>query len=482
MSGIAYFDLSTPRRIHVIGIGGPGMNAIAQVLCEMGHQVSGSDIHESEVLDRLRALGVSIIVGHDATVVQNCDVVTASTAIPATNIELVSAAAQSIPVLSRAQMLSAICALKQSVAVAGTHGKTTTSAMLMHILTTAGLQPSFVIGGDVHGLNLGAGWRNGKHLVVEADESDSTHLALPLFGSILTNVDVDHLDHFATFDNIVESFEQYVKKIDGPKVMCADDAVTAKIATKIAAKQACRTYGMSIVADVRAVNVVLAEGRSRFDVEARQSGSTEEHGLIGSVEIPLRGEHNVLNATAALTMAMELGVNFGVASHALSSFRGVARRFDLRGVDHGVTFVDDYAHLPNEIIAMLRGARDATDKWDRVVAVFQPNRFNRMSVMSGAYADAFGDADVVVITDIYSSGTTPIPGVTGKLVVDAIKNNHPGKRVEWIAQREDLVSFLASTLTNGDLCISMGCGDVAQLPDEVISLRQSNRANEARKS
>ena len=478
MSGIAYFDLSTPRRIHVIGIGGPGMNAIAQVLCEMGHQVSGSDIHESEVLDRLRALGVSIIVGHDATVVQNCDVVTASTAIPATNIELVAAAAQSIPVLSRAQMLSAICALKQSVAVAGTHGKTTTSAMLMHILTTAGLQPSFVIGGDVHGLNLGAGWRNGKHLVVEADESDSTHLALPLFGSILTNVDVDHLDHFATFDNIVESFEQYVKKIDGPKVMCADDAVTAKIA----AKQACRTYGRSTNADVRAVNVVLADGRSRFDVEARQSGSTEEHGLIGSVGIPLRGEHNVLNATAALTMAMELGVNFGVASHALSSFRGVARRFDLRGVDHGVTFVDDYAHLPNEIIAMLRGARDATDKWDRVVAVFQPNRFNRMSVMSGAYADAFGDADVVVITDIYSSGTTPIPGVTGKLVVDAIKNNHPGKRVEWIAQREDLVSFLASTLTNGDLCISMGCGDVAQLPDEVISLRQSNRANEARKS
>ena len=477
MSGITYFDLSTPRRIHVIGIGGPGMNAIAQVLCEMGHQVSGSDIHESEVLDRLRALGVSIIVGHDATVVQNCDAVTYSTAIPVTNIELVAAAEQLIPVLSRAQMLSAICALKQSVAVAGTHGKTTTSAMLMHILNTAGLQPSFVIGGDVHGLNLGAGWRNGKHLVVEADESDSTHLALPLFGSILTNVDVDHLDHFATFDNIVESFEQYVKKIDGPMVMCADDAVTAKIATS----QACRTYGRSINADVRAVNVVLADGRSRFDVELRQSYSTDKHVLVGSVELPLRGEHNVLNATGALTMAMELGVEFEVAAQALSSFRGVARRFDMRGVDDGVTFVDDYAHLPNEIIAVLRGARDATDTWSRVVAVFQPNRFNRMSVMSSAYADAFGDADVVVVTDIYSSGTTPIPGVTGKLVVDAIEKNHPGKRVEWIAQREDLVSFLVSTLTTGDLCISMGCGDVALLPDEVISLRQSNRANKARK-
>ena len=474
MSNDTIFDLTRPRRIHVVGIGGPGMNAIAQVLCEMGHQVSGSDIHESGVLDRLRALGVSIIVGHDASAVQNCDVVTASTAIPVANIELVAAAAQSVPVLSRAQMLRAICTLKQSVGVAGTHGKTTTSAMLMHILTTAGLQPSFVIGGDVHGLDVGAGWRNGKHLVVEADESDSTHLSLPLFGSILTNVDVDHLDHFATFERIIESFTQYVKNIDGPRVICADDAVCAKIA----ATHACRTYGMSIVSDVRAVNVVLADGSSRFDIELRQSGSTEKHDLVGAVELPLRGEHNVLNATAALTMAMELGVEFGVASHALSSFRGVARRFDLRGVDEGVTFVDDYAHLPNEIIAMLRGARDATDKWDRVVAVFQPNRFNRMSVMSAAYANAFNDADVVVITDIYSSGTTPIPGVTGKLVVDAIKNNHPGKRVEWIAQREDLVSFLASTLTNGDLCISMGCGDVAQLPDEVISLRQSNRADE----
>ena len=475
MSIDTFFDLSSPRRIHVIGIGGPGMNAIAQVLCEMGHQVSGSDIHESEVLDRLRALGVSINVGHDVKAVLDCDVVTASTAIPATNIELVAATAQSVPVLSRAQMLSAICALKQSVAVAGTHGKTTTSAMLMHILFTAGLQPSFVIGGDVHGLDRGAGWRNGQHLVVEADESDSTHLALPLFGSILTNVDVDHLDHFATFDNLAASFEQYVKKIEGPIVMCADDAVCAKIA----AKQACRTYGMSAHADVRAVNVVLADGGSRFDVEVRKSGLNEPQVLLGSVKVPLRGQHNVLNATAAITMAMELGVEFEVAAQALGGFGGVARRFEMRGSDDGVTFVDDYAHLPNEIIAVLHGARDATDKWSRVVAVFQPNRFNRMSVMSGAYADAFGDADVVVITDIYSSGTTPIPGVTGKLVVDAIENSHPGKKVEWIAQREDLVSFLASTLTNGDLCISMGCGDVAQLPDEVILLRQRNRANKA---
>lgn len=478
MMGVGpFFDLSRPRRIHVVGIGGPGMNAIAQVLCEMGHQVSGSDIHESGVLDRLRALGVSIFVGHDAAAVTNCEAVTASTAIPENNIELVAATAQSIPVLSRANMLSAICALKQSVAVAGTHGKTTTSAMLMHILAVAGQHPSFVIGGDVHGLELGAGWRNGKILVVEADESDSTHLALPLHATILTNIDVDHLDHFETFDKIVASFEEYLHKIAGPKVLCADDAVCERIAASLA----CCTYGMGDNCDVRAINVVLADGASHFDIELRPAGSVRDRVAAGSVTVPLRGEHNVLNATAALAMAMELGVAFGVASQALSSFRGVARRFDVRGVDDGVTFVDDYAHLPNEIIAVLRGARDATDTWRRVVAVFQPNRFNRMSVMSAAYADAFVDADVVVVTDIYSSGTTPIPGVTGKLVVDAIKINHPDKNIEWIARREELVSFLATSLISGDLCISMGCGDVAQLPNEVMLMRQNNRTSKVRK-
>lgn len=466
------FDLSTPRRIHVVGVGGPGMSAIAQVLCEMGHAVSGSDIHDSHVLDRLRAIGVRIIVGHDAQVVNECDLVTASTAIPARNIEIVEAQRQAILVLTRAQMLRAICAMKKSVGVAGTHGKTTTSAMLMHILSAANQQPSFVIGGDVHGLESGAGWRNGEYLVVEADESDSTHLALPLHGTILTNVDVDHLDHFATFDKIVESFDLYLTNVSGPKVLCSDDQVCKTLVQS----HACSTYGMNADCDVRAVNVVLADGASRFDVEMRQSGSHDSRKMVGSVDVPLRGSHNVLNTLGALTMAMQLGVDFVTASRAMSNFGGVARRFDVKGVDGGVTFVDDYAHLPNEIVAVLRGARDTTDSWNRVVAVFQPNRFNRMSVMSDAYANAFADADLVVVTEIYSSGTVAIPGVTGKLVVDAIERENPATRVEWIAQWDDLVRFLASELATGDLCISMGCGDVALLPDEVMSLRQSIRA------
>ena len=467
------FDLSTPRRIHVVGVGGPGMSAIAQVLCEMGHAVSGSDIHDSHVLDRLRAIGVGIIVGHDAQIVNDCDLVTASTAIPAKNIEIVEASRQAIVVLTRAQILRSICAMKKSVGVAGTHGKTTTSAMLMHILSAAQQHPSFVIGGDVHGLESGAGWRSGECLVVEADESDSTHLALPLHGTILTNVDVDHLDHFATFDKIVESFDLYLTNISGPKVLCLDD----RVCLSLSQSHSCSTYGIHADCDVRAINVVLADGMSHFDVEMRQSGSHDKREMVGSVNVPLRGAHNVLNALGALTMAMQLGVDFATASQAMNNFGGVARRFDVKGVDGGVTFVDDYAHLPNEIAAVLQGARDTTDSWNRVVAVFQPNRFNRMSVMSDAYADAFVDADVVVVTEIYSSGTTPIPGVTGKLVVDAIRREHPAIRVEWIAQWDDLVSFLASELNAGDLCISMGCGDVALLPGEVMSLRQSHRAH-----
>jgi len=468
----ALFELATPCRIHVVGVGGPGMSAIAQVLCEMGHTVSGSDIYDSHVLDRLRAIGVSIIVGHDAQVVNGCDLVTASTAIPATNIEIVEALKQAIVVLTRAQTLRAICAMKKSVGVAGTHGKTTTSAMLMHVLSAAHQHPSFVIGGDVHGLDSGAGWRSGEYLVVEADESDSTHLALPLHATILTNIDVDHLDHFATFEKIVESFDRYLANISGPKVLCSDD----RVCKKLAQSHACNTYGMNADCDVRAVNVVLADGASHFDVEMRQPGSRDLREIVGSVDVPLRGEHNVLNALGALTMAMQIGVDFATAARALSDFGGVARRFDVKGVDEGVTFVDDYAHLPNEISAVLRGARDATDSWNRVIAVFQPNRFNRMSVMSDAYANAFGDADLVVVTEIYASGTTPIPGITGKLVVDAIEREHPDVRVEWISNWSDLVNFLASELITGDLCISMGCGDVALLPGEVMSTRQSIRA------
>ena len=462
-------DLSSTRRIHVVGIGGPGMSAIAQVLLEMGHAVSGSDIVRSAATDRLTRMGVVVSIGHDAALVAGCDAVTFSSAIPRSNIEVAAALEEpAIALLTRAQMLAAICDQRPTVAVAGTHGKTTTTSLLTHVLERVDRKPSFVIGGDVRSLETGAGWQDGDLFIVEADESDGTHLALPIHATILTNIDVDHLDRYTSFENIVSSFEEYVMKIDGPKVLCSDDIAVAKLAQKYAAT----TYGIVSEADFRASQISFAHGASSFIVQHRIDGA---YVSIGKVSVPLRGQHNVLNALAAIAMAMQYGVSFDECSRALSSFGGVARRYEKRGEDGGVTFIDDYAHLPTEIAAVLKASRDETDNWKRVVAVFQPNRFNRMNVLSPQYANAFVGADLVVVTEIYASGTTPIEGVTGHLVVDAVQQAHPTATVVWQPMRKGLIDFLANELTAGDLCISMGCGDIESLPDEVIARRTAQR-------
>ncbi|MFT3854848.1 MAG: UDP-N-acetylmuramate--L-alanine ligase [Ilumatobacteraceae bacterium] len=464
---VAPLDLSQPSRLHVVGVGGPGMSAIAIVLAEMGHTVSGSDIREQPVLDRLRAGGVDVRVGHDRAVVHGCRAVTRSSAVPAHNIELQEAEATGALVLRRAGMLASICAMARSVGVAGTHGKTTTTSMLMLMLAEAGWRPSFVIGGDVADVGTGAQWTGGEWFVVEADESDGTHLELPLHGTILTNVEADHLDHYGTFEGIVDGFDRYLAQLPGPKVLCADDPVCAELAPKHGAV----TYGLSESAGYRGVDVHIGPGAQHFEVVRRGE-------RLGEVALPLRGVYNVRNALGALVMAMELGVGFDDAAAALARFGGVARRFDVRGVDGGATLVDDYAHIPGEIAAVLRAARESGDGWQRLIAVFQPNRYNRMNVLSPEYRDAFVDADVVVLTDIYASGTTPIPGVTGKLVVDAVLDAHPETRLVWLPRREDLVEWLARELHAGDVSISMGCGDVAHLPDEVLARRAELRTSE----
>jgi UDP-N-acetylmuramate--alanine ligase len=457
---VAPLDLSVSQRLHVVGVGGPGMSAIAIVLAEMGHIVSGTDIRERPVLDRLRAGGVTVHVGHRREYVEGCDAVTASTAVPEQNIELDEARRLGITTLPRAGMLASICGQARSLAVAGTHGKTTTTSMLMLMLAEADLRPSFVIGGDVTDTGTGAQWTGGEWLVVEADESDGTHLELPLYGTILTNVEIDHLDHYGSFSAIEDSFDRYLSQVPGPKVLCFDDPVCRKLADAHGAI----TYGTDAGADVRAVNVVADRGAHRFDVVRRGE-------MLGEVELPLRGVHNVRNAIGALALALEIGVPFSAAAAALGRFGGVARRFDVRGTSGGATLVDSYAHLPSEIAADLAAARNSGDGWTRVIAVFQPNRFNRMSVMWQEYADAFGDADVIVLTDIFASGTTPIPGVTGKLVVNAVLDAHPTARVVWLPKRSDLIDFVAGELRAGDVCISMGCGDIASFPSEVIERR-----------
>ena len=460
---IAPLDLSEPRRLHVIGAAGPGMSAIALALAQMGHDVSGVDIRERQVLDRLRAAGVTVHIGHHREHVHGCDAVTASTAISPDLNELDEARSIGVMTLSRAGMLASMCAQAKSLAVAGTHGKTTTSSMLMLILAEAGLHPSFVIGGDVTDMGTGAQWTGGEWFVVEADESDKTHLELPLYGTILTNVDLDHLDHYGSMEEIERAFDQYLSQVPGPKVVCSDDVRAARIATH----HDVVTYGMGEAAQVRAVDLSPDHGSFHFAVEADGRRLCEIH-------LPLRGEHNVVNATGALALAREIGVDPLVAARALGKFGGVARRFDVRGHDAGVTFVDDYAHIPTEIDAVLNAARHSGDGWDRVVAVFQPNRYNRMAEMWQEYADAFEAADLVVLTEIYPSGTHPIPGVTGKLVVNAVLDAHPRTQVVWLPRRDDLVGYLAGHLRDGDVCISMGCGDIASLPDEVLAVRSGS--------
>jgi len=460
-------DLSIAHRLHVVGVGGPGMSAVAIALAEMGHVVSGSDLREHPVLERVRAAGVEVQIGHDRTFVHGVDAVTASTAIPPRNIELDEARATGVTVLSRAGMLGSICARAKSLAVAGTHGKTTTTSMLMLILAHAGRRPSFVVGGDVTDVGTGAQWTHSDWLVVEADESDGTHLELPLFGTILTNIEADHLDYYGSFDGIVTSFDDYLGQIDGPKVICGDDPVGEVLASRHGGL----TYGLGPTCDVRAVDVRADAGSFSFELVRRGAdGSADER--LGSIVLPLRGIHNVVNATGAAAMALAVGVPFADVAAALERFGGVARRFDIRGIDRDATFVDDYAHLPSEIDAVIRAARDSGDSWQRVIAVFQPNRYHRIAEMWHEYGWAFTGADLVVLTDIYASGTVPIPGVTGKLIVNAVTEADPGRRVVWLPRREDLVAFLAAEVRSGDVCISMGCGDIATLPSEVLDVRR----------
>jgi UDP-N-acetylmuramate--alanine ligase len=469
------------RRIHIVGVGGPGTSAIAVILREMGHAVSGSDVRESAVLDKLRRVGVRVNVPHDGSVVHGCDIVTYSAAVPLSNVEVHAARSIGVEVKTRAEMLGWICARHDTIAVAGTHGKTTTTTLLALMLRAAGGDPGYLVGADVMQLPNSAHWGAGP-FVIEADESDSSHRAIRPRATVLTNVDLDHLDEHGSFEGIVESFDTYLSEVPGPKVVCADDDTARRLAEKYGAI----TYGIANgdggdagsgralhsrghatelpVPDWQATDVSFVGGGSEFTVVGRG----ERH----AVSLPLRGAHNVRNFLAAFAMAREYGVDAEVAIGAVRDFAGVHRRFEVRAHDGGAMFVDDYAHLPAEIAAVLAAVRAEPVKPRQVIAVFQPNRFNRMAVMSDSYRDAFVDADLVVVTDIFASGTKRIEGVTGRLVVDAVLAAHPSARVEWCATRESLVDFVAREAGDGDVCISMGCGDIETFPDEVVARRR----------
>ncbi len=457
----AELDLSHPRRIHIVGIGGAGMSAIATVLAGVGHTVSGSDLKESRALERLRLLGVDAHVGHAAANVGAVDAVVVSTAIRGGNIEVDAATARGIPVLTRAEALRAVVAIRRSIAVAGSHGKTTTSSMLALILRAAGWHPSFLIGGEVNEVGTNAVWDDGEWLVVEADESDGTFLQLDPYAVVVTNVEPDHLDHYGGFSGLVSAFERMLESVRGPRIVCADDPVAARLAAQLRTR--CTTYGESPGADYRIDGYSGGRDGSRW---------TLVHGdePLGTVELPVPGRHNAWNAAGAATAALEVGVPFEAVHRALVGFGGVARRFQFRGMLRGATVVDDYAHLPGEVAAAIRTAGEGG--WTRVLVVFQPHRYTRTASLWRDFADAFTGADVVVITDVYSAGERPVPGVTGRLVVRAVLDAHPAQRVLYLPRRDDVVTVVPTLVQAGDVLLMLGAGDLTTVPDDWLGGRR----------
>ena len=433
------------------------MNAIGLVLAEMGHAVSGSDLRAGPGMTRLAAHGARVVIGHEAANIGSADVVAHSSAVPQDNAELVEARRRGIPVLSRAELLAGICQRKQTLAVGGTHGKTTTSSMLALCLVAAGEHPSFLVGGEVNEIGSGAVWDTaGEWFVVEADESDGTFLELGADAVVVTNIEPDHLDHYGSFDELVAAFEAFTSSADGPRIVCADDQVSAALAERVGG---CVTYGRAPQADYRITDALSSRTGAGFELVA---GATS----IGRCELPLPGLHNVTNAAGALAAALELGAAASPMIDALGRFAGIARRFERRGERDGVSFIDDYAHLPTEVTAAIAAARSGG--WKRIVAVFQPHRYSRTAALWQDFANSFADADQVVLTDIYSAGELPRPGVSAELLLGAVLDAHPYASVAYLPGRAELRSYLRSNLRSGDLCLTLGAGDLTTLADELL--------------
>jgi UDP-N-acetylmuramate--alanine ligase len=433
------------------------MSAIATVLARMGHHVTGSDLKESRGLERLRLLGIRADIGHDAAHIAGADAVVVSTAIPVSNPEVRAASERGVPVLRRADALRSLAATRRTVAVAGSHGKTTTSSMLALMLRAAGWRPSFIIGGDLNEVGTNASYDEGEWLVVEADESDGTFLELSPEAGMVANVEPDHLDHYGGFAGLVDAFDRFLSTIPGPRVACFDDPIAGRLARDHSGTV---TYGFEDGATYRIVAYEGERNGSRFRVE--RAGRA-----LGTVELPVPGRHNASNATGAAAMALELGAPFASVTEALRGFGGVARRFQFRGEVDGVTLVDDYAHIPGEIAAMVRAAREGG--WDRVIVVFQPHRYTRTARLWRDFADAFTGADLVVLTDVYAANETPQPGVSGRLILGAVLEAHPALPVVYLPRRADVVQHVLHLVRPGDVVLTLGAGDLTTVPDEWLT-------------
>jgi UDP-N-acetylmuramate--alanine ligase len=457
--------------IHFVGIGGIGMSGIAEVLCNLGYTVQGSDAAEGANVARLREKGVKVTVGHKSENVDGADVVVVSTAIKRDNPELMAARASRIPVVRRAEMLAELMRLKSCVAIAGTHGKTTTTTMVAALLDAGNLDPTVINGGIINAYGSNARLGAGDWMVVEADESDGTFLKLPADVVIVTNIDPEHLDHFKTFDAIQEAFRNFVENVPfyGFAVMCIDHPVVQTLIGKIEDRRII-TYGENPQADARLVDLTPMGSGSKFKVviRDRKLGAAHE---IADLTLPMPGRHNALNATAAIAVAHALGLSDDAIRAALAGFGGVKRRFTKTGEWNGVTIIDDYGHHPVEIAAVLRAARESVN--GKVIAVVQPHRFTRLQSLFEEFCTCFNDADAVVVAEVYPAGEAPIEGIDrDHFVLGLLAHGH--REVIPLPNANALAGIVKGLAGKGDLVVCLGAGNITQwayaLPGELKAL------------
>ncbi|OLC80275.1 MAG: UDP-N-acetylmuramate--L-alanine ligase [Acidobacteria bacterium 13_1_40CM_2_64_6] len=481
--------LGKTRRVHFIGIGGIGMSGIAELLANLGFVVSGSDMKRSAVTDRLETLGIRVAVGHDAAHVGEADVVVVSSAVRSSNAEVIEAARRQIPVIPRAEMLAELMRLRFAIAVAGAHGKTTTTSMIALVLERAGLDPTAVIGGRLSAFGSNARLGKGEHLVAEADESDRSFLKLFPTIAVITNIDHEHLENYGGFDDLLQAFVDFANKVPfyGGVVACLDDPNLAGILPRMTRRVT--TYGLnSADADLIATDVELGPLSAKATVkrrDRRERGSTrrpaqgsrqaggsdpqQTHASLGTLSLAVPGRHNLQNALAAVAVGMELGLRFDRVAEGLRDFRGAERRFDVKGEPNGILVVDDYGHHPTEIAAVLAAARTLNR---RVVVAFQPHRYTRTASLMDAFGPALSGADHIVLTDIYPANEDPIPGVTLDTLASAIRRSVTVP-LDVAPKLDDVVAAIARIAKPGDVVITLGAGSIGSVPDRLLEVLKS---------
>jgi UDP-N-acetylmuramate--alanine ligase len=447
------------HRVHFVGIGGIGMSGIAEVLLTLGFPVSGSDLAASESTERLAGLGASISLGHHADRVSpDVEVVVISSAVKFSNPEVVRARELRIPVIPRAEMLAELMNMKSGLAVAGTHGKTTTTSLLGHVLAEAGLDPTLVIGGKVRGLGTNARLGQGRFLVAEADESDGSFLLLTPSLAVVTNIDPEHLDHYGTMERVHAAYLQFINRVPfyGLAVLCIDSVAVRALLPAV--RKRFVTYGLAADAELQAVHPQVTVEGTRFDV-------LERGRWLGEVRLKIPGRHNAQNALAVIAAARELGLPFEATASALGSFQGIHRRFEEKGEAGGVLVVDDYGHHPEEIRATLRAAREGWGR--RLVVVFQPHRYTRTRDLFDSFLGAFDDADLLLLTEIYPAGEDPIEGVSGEALYDALRRRGHVE-VRFVRSREAVVDEILPLLRGNDMVMTLGAGDLHRICEPLL--------------